>query len=81
MSGIAQPALLYLVPFCLLPPIIISLLRKEFKYLWTGPGDGSRSRTHSEDEGPITHNVTEDLPINSNSTEQSSRHSEDGQTI
>lgn len=37
MNGIPQPALLYLVPFTLLPPIIISLVRGEFKLLWSGP--------------------------------------------
>lgn len=33
----AQPALLYLVPFTLIPPIVIALIRKEFKQLWLGP--------------------------------------------
>lgn len=33
----AQPALLYLVPFTLIPPFIIALIRKELKQLWLGP--------------------------------------------
>lgn len=41
MEGMAQPALLYLVPCTLIPPILISLYRKEFKELWRGPGDGT----------------------------------------
>jgi signal peptide peptidase-like protein 2B len=41
MNGIAQPALLYLVPFTVIPPILIALCRGELKKLWIGPGDGS----------------------------------------
>ena len=41
MEGMAQPALLYLVPCTLIPPVVISLYRKEFKQLWKGPGDGT----------------------------------------
>lgn len=41
MEGMAQPALLYLVPCTLIPPILISWFRNEFKQLWRGPGDGS----------------------------------------
>jgi hypothetical protein len=37
MNGNAQPALLYLVPFTLIPPLIIATFRKEFKQLWNGP--------------------------------------------
>jgi hypothetical protein len=37
MNGNAQPALLYLVPFTLIPPLIIATLRKELKQLWNGP--------------------------------------------
>lgn len=33
----AQPALLYLVPMTLLPCIIISLMRQEFRQFWLGP--------------------------------------------
>ncbi|VBB33832.1 unnamed protein product [Acanthocheilonema viteae] len=32
----AQPALIYLIPFTLGPIIILALIRKEFKLLWTG---------------------------------------------
>uniref|UniRef100_A0A0N5APK8 Signal peptide peptidase-like 2B n=1 Tax=Syphacia muris TaxID=451379 RepID=A0A0N5APK8_9BILA len=32
----AQPALIYLIPFTLLPIIALSLIRKEFKLLWNG---------------------------------------------
>lgn len=37
MDGNAQPALLYLVPFTAIPPILIAIYRKEFKQLWNGP--------------------------------------------
>jgi len=43
MKGVAQPALLYLVPCTLIPPIILALWRKEFRALWDGPGDGSEN--------------------------------------
>ena len=48
MNGIAQPALLYLVPCTLLPPIIIASCRGEFSQLWKGPGDGTESRESPE---------------------------------
>ncbi|KAM3720820.1 Signal peptide peptidase-like 2B [Dirofilaria immitis] len=32
----AQPALIYLIPFTLAPIIILALVRREFKLLWTG---------------------------------------------
>ncbi|RWS00469.1 signal peptide peptidase-like 2B, partial [Dinothrombium tinctorium] len=41
MNGVPQPALLYLVPFTVIPIIVIGLLRKEMKKLWNGPGDGT----------------------------------------
>lgn len=37
MNGIAQPALLYLVPFGLFPAFIVALIRGEFQRLWSGP--------------------------------------------
>lgn len=51
LMAIAQPALLYLVPFTLIPVFIIGLFRRELKLLWEGDGqvventrlkDGSR---------------------------------------
>merc|ERR1711972_1035563 len=36
LMEVAQPALLYLVPCTLIPPLLISICRKEFKALWTG---------------------------------------------
>ena len=36
--AIAQPALLYLVPFTLIPVFIIGLCRREMKLLWEGDG-------------------------------------------
>ncbi|VDN50063.1 unnamed protein product [Dracunculus medinensis] len=32
----AQPALIYLIPFSLLPVMVLALIRKEFKILWNG---------------------------------------------
>lgn len=41
MRGMPQPALLYLVPCTLIPPLLISYFRSEFGNLWHGPGDGT----------------------------------------
>ena len=41
MRGMPQPALLYLVPCTLIPPLLISYFRSEFAALWHGPGDGT----------------------------------------
>ena len=38
LMAIAQPALLYLVPFTLIPVFIIGLCRRELKLLWEGDG-------------------------------------------
>ena len=43
MEGMAQPALLYLVPCTLIPPILMSWCRGELNKLWDGPGDGSQT--------------------------------------
>ena len=43
MEGTAQPALLYLVPFTIIPTLLIACCRREVKLLWKGPGDGSLS--------------------------------------
>ncbi|MFH4984468.1 hypothetical protein AB6A40_011177 [Gnathostoma spinigerum] len=32
----AQPALIYLIPFTLLPVVVLALIRRELKILWTG---------------------------------------------
>lgn len=48
MNGIAQPALLYLVPFTVIPPVLIAVCRNELKELWIGPGDGSDPEFSSE---------------------------------
>uniref|UniRef100_A0A914S815 Uncharacterized protein n=1 Tax=Parascaris equorum TaxID=6256 RepID=A0A914S815_PAREQ len=32
----AQPALIYLIPFTLLPIVLLALIRKELKLLWNG---------------------------------------------
>lgn len=50
MSGVAQPALLYLVPMTLIPPAIIAYYRGEFTALWNGPGDGSQPHDQDDDE-------------------------------
>lgn len=49
MEGHAQPALLYLVPFTVIPAILIALCRREFKALWVGPGDGTGSQEDQEE--------------------------------
>lgn len=36
--AIAQPALLYLVPFTLVPVFVLGLCRGELRYLWEGDG-------------------------------------------
>ncbi|KAI1287542.1 Signal peptide peptidase-like 2B [Halotydeus destructor] len=43
MNGIAQPALLYLVPCTVIPPLVIAYFRDEVRKLWDGPGDGSEA--------------------------------------
>jgi len=48
MNGTAQPALLYLVPCTLIPPLIIASCRGEFSKLWKGPGDGTESRESAD---------------------------------
>ncbi|XP_054157435.1 signal peptide peptidase-like 2A isoform X2 [Oppia nitens] len=37
MSGSAQPALLYLVPFTMIPPLLIAWYRNDLLHLWSGP--------------------------------------------
>jgi hypothetical protein len=36
VHGVAQPALLYISPFCLLSVIAVALFRKEFSKMWSG---------------------------------------------
>lgn len=36
LMAIAQPALLYLVPFTLVPVFVLGLWRRELKLLWEG---------------------------------------------
>jgi hypothetical protein len=36
--GVAQPALLYLVPGCFIPVILLGYKRSELRELWTGAG-------------------------------------------
>jgi signal peptide peptidase-like protein 2B len=43
LMATGQPALLYLVPFTLLPTLFVALKRKEVKRLWEGPDYGVRS--------------------------------------
>ena len=38
MMAVAQPALLYLVPFTLIPVFLLGLCRREFALLWNGDG-------------------------------------------
>lgn len=38
LMAIAQPALLYLVPFTLIPVFVLGLTRRELKILWNGDG-------------------------------------------
>lgn len=38
LMAIAQPALLYLVPFTLIPVFVLGLVRHELKDLWNGDG-------------------------------------------
>lgn len=38
LMAMAQPALLYLVPFTLIPVLILGLIRRELKTLWHGDG-------------------------------------------
>lgn len=71
MSGMPQPALLYLVPCTLIPPILISYFRSEFRELWHGPGDGTAGQPHKSsksgaklfrDEQVVPSDVTDSLP-------------------
>ncbi|XP_045122431.1 signal peptide peptidase-like 2B isoform X2 [Portunus trituberculatus] len=48
LSG-AQPALLYLVPFTLIPTMLTALIRGEFKAIWSA--DSDKFDTESGDEG------------------------------
>ncbi|CAG0920662.1 unnamed protein product [Notodromas monacha] len=56
----AQPALLYLVPFTVLPAIILSLIRGEFKELWHGEveaeEDHSCNSSQNGDESSASEN-------------------------
>ena len=54
LSG-AQPALLYLVPFTLLPTMLTALIRGEFKALWSA--DSDRVSVESTPDSPIHHTV------------------------
>jgi hypothetical protein len=38
LMAVAQPALLYLVPFTLIPVFMLGLCRREFSILWNGDG-------------------------------------------
>ena len=69
MSGVAQPALLYLVPMTLIPPAIIACYRGEFVAFWNGPGDGSEPQDQDDDEDD------EESAANNRSTETSSNSS------
>lgn len=67
MKGTPQPALLYLVPFTLIPSIIIAILRKELRQLWNGPENHIQK---SADPQPINtttdDNLEDNLLINDN---------------
>lgn len=69
MSGVAQPALLYLVPMTLIPPAVIACYRGEFQVFWNGPGDGSEPPIQDDDEDD------EESAANNRSTETSSNSS------
>ncbi|RWS24325.1 signal peptide peptidase-like 2B [Leptotrombidium deliense] len=72
MHGVAQPALLYLVPFTIIPVVLIALLRKELRKFWFGPGDGSRPDESVEkvDGSSFSNPADANLLINSNSVDQ-----------
>lgn len=38
LMAVAQPALLYLVPFTLIPVFLLGLCRRELSLLWNGDG-------------------------------------------
>jgi len=82
MKGVAQPALLYLVPCTLIPPIVIALRRKQFKALWDGPGDGSEESNQVvetiEDDDEDTDNThdTHDTGIRTLNGSEDVRHTD-----
>ena len=39
LSGLGQPALLYIVPLTLIPVVLVALVRGELKLIWQGIGD------------------------------------------
>ncbi len=46
----AQPALIYIVPLTLVPMVLVSLIRGEFKEFWEGDKDHHRQRSHQDGE-------------------------------
>eukprot|EP01091_Cochliopodium_minus_P007059 TRINITY_DN1699_c0_g1_i1.p1 TRINITY_DN1699_c0_g1~~TRINITY_DN1699_c0_g1_i1.p1 ORF type:complete len:529 (-),score=112.99 TRINITY_DN1699_c0_g1_i1:27-1613(-) len=60
-SKMAQPALLYLVPYTLIPTLLSSLLRGEFRMFWTGNIDPSLFSPSLDEE-------SEKIEMNGNSS-------------
>lgn len=56
MNGIAQPALLYLVPSIVLPVVVLGLVRGELRQFCSGP-EAAQTRTSSSEE--VAQNDTE----------------------
>ena len=50
MEGAAQPALLYLVPFTLIPLFILAFIRRNYHSLWNGPEKVSLSLILNDNE-------------------------------
>lgn len=68
MEGAAQPALLYLVPFTLLPLFIIAFIRRDYHSLWNGPEKVSSLIMNDEQQQQQTTSSSSSSSSNDNST-------------
>merc|ERR1712130_1097505 len=75
LTNSAQPALLYLVPFTLIPTILVAWLRGDLPAMWEGDnkaivrrnggaaGDGNTPQTAQDDEDETKGVVTQDPSV------------------